>query len=93
MRKGHKWLLTGIIILLGVSFIFYFSNTDVGTAMSGQHIGEIAMDWVAKPFLNVNVYSARQSSGDNILDCGMIDEPLGRVRQREAVIACTLLDY
>lgn len=41
MRKGHKWLLTGIIILLGVSFIFYFSNTDVGTAMSGQHLGEI----------------------------------------------------
>lgn len=41
MRKGHKWLLTGIILLLGVSFIFYFSNTDVGTAMSGQHLGEI----------------------------------------------------
>jgi hypothetical protein len=48
---------------------------------------------VANPFLNVNVYSARESSSDNILDCGMIDEPLGRVRQREPVITCTLLDY
>jgi hypothetical protein len=63
------------------------------TVQLGEHISAIAMDWVAKPFLNVNVYSARQSSSDNILDCGMIDEPLGRVRQRDAVISCTLLDY
>jgi hypothetical protein len=90
---SSKWIGTDQMGLTTVRWEEITLEPVDQTVQLGEHIGQIAMDWVAKPFLNVNVYSARQSGSDNILDCGMIDEPLGRLRQRVAVITCELLDY
>jgi hypothetical protein len=56
----------------------------------GENIRGIAMGWVAKPYLNVNVYAAYPLRSDAWLDCGIVDEALGLVRQHGATIACRL---
>lgn len=45
-----------------------------------------------EPRLLINVYSARLSNEDNLLDCGIFDGTLGEARVRPVTIACKLID-
>ncbi len=41
--------------------------------------------------LNINVYSGRKSSNDNLLDCGIYDGPLKAVQGQSIGISCKLI--
>lgn len=46
---------------------------------------------VIEPFVNVNVFSARISSDDNLLDCGFVEGPTADLSKKPQVIACKLI--
>jgi hypothetical protein len=41
--------------------------------------------------VNVNVYSARRSGPDNILDCAFFQDTVAVARQRSVKLACKLI--
>jgi hypothetical protein len=43
-------------------------------------------------FVNVNVFSARLSHTNNILDCGFFEEPISTVRSSGVNIQCSLIE-
>lgn len=60
------------------------------TVTLGASLAGAPRDAVTQVSVNVNVYSARLSSEDNILDCGIIDDAL-QALQGEQTITCGLL--
>lgn len=43
------------------------------------------------PMVNINVYSARFASDDNLLDCGFIDGPVADFAGTTQTITCKLI--
>ncbi len=58
----------------------------LGGAMAAQPRG-----WVIEPVINVNIYSARFSDDNNLLDCGIIDRPVAALAGHVQKISCGLL--
>ena len=42
--------------------------------------------------VNVNVFSGRKTSGDNLLDCGMLEGPLAQAERAPPVLDCRLIE-
>ena len=61
------------------------------TVELGGFLAGAPLDWVKEPFINVNVYSSRFVDENNILNCGILDGPLGELTGADQTINCTLL--
>lgn len=61
--------------------------------LGGPQSGSKRLDWIQGPVLiNVNVFSARKSSQDNLLSCDFIDGPLPQVAAKPVALNCSLID-
>lgn len=61
------------------------------TVELGGFLAGAPLDWVSEPLINVNVYSARFVDQNNILNCGIVDGPVGALSGAVQTISCTLL--
>jgi len=61
--------------------------------LTGQHVTIEHLDWVQDRTVTVlvNVYSARLSSQDNLLDCGLFEDSVAASRAKPIEIACKLI--
>lgn len=59
---------------------------SIGHSLAGGPLGN-----VETPMVNVNVYSARITSEDNLLDCGIVDGPTDALSKSTQEINCTLI--
>ncbi|WP_054311887.1 hypothetical protein [Mesorhizobium sp. 1M-11] len=60
--------------------------------LTGPKTDEEKFGWIKGPVLiNVNVYSARKSSQDNLLNCDFIDGPLPQVAKAPVTLNCSLI--
>lgn len=81
---GRIDLGTEDVEIPGVPGQMHFTGAKVATERLG---------WLAGPVqVNVNVYSARKSSPDNLLQCDFIDGTLDRVRQAPITLHCSLIE-
>lgn len=56
----------------------------------GASLSNAPLDQVVEPMVNVNVYSARWTHEDNLLDCGLVDGPVAAMTAPQEVF-CKLL--
>lgn len=61
------------------------------TVTLGHNLAAAPMASVVAPMLNVNVYSARISGEDNLLDCTLVEGPTATLAKTPQTITCTLL--
>ncbi len=61
------------------------------TVVFGQSLVKAPVDQVVEPFLNVNIFSARFTSEDNILDCDIVDDSVKVLGAAEHVLNCKLI--
>ena len=68
-------------------------GTGGSAHLSGQHVTINHLDWVQDRTVTVlvNVYSARLSSQDNLLDCGLFEDSVAVARAKPVEIACKLI--
>lgn len=59
---------------------------SIGHSLVGAPLGN-----VETPMVNVNVYSARITSGDNLLECGIVDGPTDALSKSPQEITCKLI--
>jgi hypothetical protein len=58
-----------------------------GTKVEAAHIG-----WVKAPDVLINVYTARKTSPDNLIDCGIFEDTVARAQSTQPLqIACKLI--
>ena len=57
----------------------------------GANIGNAPLDQVTQPMMNVNVFSARWTSEDNLIDCGFLDAPMADLAAAPQEIHCRLI--
>jgi hypothetical protein len=58
----------------------------LGGALSGAPV-----DRVIEPLINVNVFTARLSDQNNLLDCGLVEGPVSELAGAVQTIRCSLL--
>ncbi|OYU38427.1 MAG: hypothetical protein CFE33_16360 [Pseudorhodobacter sp. PARRP1] len=76
-------------LYLGAEQATVFPNEQtisIGHSLAGAPVGN-----VEAPMVNVNVYSARITSEDNLLDCGIVDGPTDALSKTTREIACKLI--
>lgn len=61
------------------------------TVVLGGSLASAPLDQVTVPMLNVNVFSARWTSGDNLIDCGFLDGPLAELAAAPQDLICQLI--
>ncbi|MFN3294002.1 MAG: hypothetical protein ACK414_11190 [Gemmobacter sp.] len=61
------------------------------TVRLGANIASMPLAQVATPMLNVNVFSARFASEDNLLECGLVDAPVADLMGTVQAVACKLI--
>jgi hypothetical protein len=61
------------------------------TLTFGQSLAAAPLDQVVEPYLNVNIYSARFTSEDNLLDCEIVDDRVKILAKAEHVLTCKLI--
>jgi hypothetical protein len=61
------------------------------TLTIGTGLGGSAMAMTDQPRVNVNVYSARFSDDDNLLNCGIVDGPVAGYTGTTQTINCKLI--
>ncbi len=64
-----------------------------GTAtFTGKGYQAKRLGWIAgEPQINVNVYSARLSGPDNLLDCGLFEDAVSVAEANPVTVACKLI--
>jgi hypothetical protein len=77
------------LVFLGAEEATVFA-TDQRLVLGGMTAGAPAA-WVVEPQMNVNVFSARMSDENNLLDCGIVEGPVAELAQGVQRIACRLL--
>lgn len=64
----------------------------VAVRLDGSEVDPAQLDWVEGPaWVNVNVWSARHSGPDNILDCDFFDGELAHATARPLALRCALI--
>lgn len=58
----------------------------LGGAMAGA-----PLEWVIEPIINVNVFTARMTDQNNLLNCGLVEGPVEEMEGAVQTIACSLL--
>ncbi len=61
------------------------------TITLGGFTGGAPRDWVIEPIVNVNVFSARLTDQNNLLDCGIVEGPVAELSGAVQTITCGLL--
>ena len=57
----------------------------------GGSLASAPLDQVTVPMLNVNVFSARWTSEDNLIDCGFLDAPMADLAAAPQTLHCKLI--
>lgn len=57
----------------------------------GQTLAKAPVDQVVEPYLNVNIYSARFTSDENLLDCEIVDDSVKILGASVHVLNCKLI--
>jgi hypothetical protein len=57
----------------------------------GSNLANAPLDQVVEPKLNLNVYSGRWTSEDNLLDCDILDDVLSKLAATPQKIHCKLI--
>jgi hypothetical protein len=58
-----------------------------GAKVIGAHVG-----WVKAPGVLINVYSARKTSQDNLLDCGIFEDTVAKAQATQPIaITCKMI--
>ena len=57
----------------------------------GSNLAAAPMDQVTVPYMNVNVFSARWTDEDNLLDCEVLDDVLATLAAKPQAIHCKLI--
>lgn len=60
------------------------------TVVLGSSLGTAPLDQVVEPYLNVNVFTARFTSEDNLIDCGLVDDAVAKMTGPQEM-SCKLL--
>ena len=60
-----------------------------GTGFDATHIASVT----GEPEVLVNVYSARKTHDDNLLECGLYQGPVAMAQKQAVPIACDLIDW
>jgi hypothetical protein len=58
----------------------------LGGAMAGA-----PLEWVIEPIINVNVFTARLTDQNNLLNCGLVEGPVAEMAGAVQTISCSLL--
>ncbi len=61
------------------------------TVYIGRNLGGAPLGNVIAPMVNVNVYSARITDENNLLECGIVDGPSDALSKSTQDIACKLI--
>ena len=69
-------------------------SAEVGKIhIGGEALSEARLNWVKVPMVNVNIFSSRKASADNILGCDFIDGPVEDVVELSPVpLRCWLIE-
>lgn len=57
----------------------------------GGYTNGAPRDWVFEPIVNVNVFTARMTDQNNLLNCGIVEGPIADLAGGVQTISCTLL--
>ena len=57
----------------------------------GSNLSVGPMDQVTVPYMNVNVFSARWTDEDNLLDCEFLDDVVAKLAAMPQTIHCKLI--
>lgn len=61
--------------------------------VTGATVDKKRFAWLdGPPKVNVNVFTARKSSPDNLLECDLIDGPVAEVRKETITVHCGLIE-
>ena len=60
--------------------------------VTGTHVVTSRVKWVKSLQISINVYSARHSSPDNLLDCDAFQDAIANVHGKTIPIHCKLID-
>ncbi len=77
------------LVYLGAEEATVFA-TDQRLVLGGMTAGAPTA-WVVEPQINVNVYTARKTDENNLLDCGIVEGPVAGMAQGVQQITCRLL--
>jgi len=79
----------GLVYLGGEDLtIFPFDQTiTLGANLANANLGD-----VITPMININIFTARRTHEDNLIDCDFIDGPVADIAGQEPVLTCTLLN-
>jgi hypothetical protein len=66
-------------------------HAETHTVEIGNGLGKSAMAMPDTPMVNVNVFSARWTDEDNLLNCGIVDGPVAHYIGTTQVITCKLI--
>lgn len=61
------------------------------TLVLGANLSAAPLDQVVEPVLNLNVYSARWTGDNNLLDCDLLDGPLSELVGPPHKLTCKLI--
>lgn len=78
----------GMVYLGAEDYTVYPLNQ---TVQIGHSLGAAPFGNVLAPMVNVNVYSARHTDEDNLLDCGIVDGPTDALSRQPQLISCKLI--
>ena len=77
------------LVYLGAEEATVFA-TDQRLVLGGMTAGA-PLNWVVEPVINVNVFSARMTDENNLLDCGIVEGPVAALEGQVQQITCRLL--
>lgn len=78
----------GMVYLGAEDYTVYPLNQ---TIQIGHSLGAAPIGNVLEPMVNVNVYSARHTDENNLLDCGIVDGPTEPLSKQPQLISCKLI--
>lgn len=78
----------GMVYLGAEDYTVYPLNQ---TIQIGHSLGTAPIGNVLEPMVNVNVYSARHTDENNLLDCGIVDGPTESLSKQPQLISCKLI--
>lgn len=72
---------------------FTLRGIDGPARVTGATVDRTKMGWIAgPPMVNVNVFTARRSSRNNLITCDIVDGPVARVAAARITLFCGLIN-
>ena len=79
----------GQVYLGGEELTIYPLDQQItlGTNLANAKLGD-----VIAPMVNINIFTARQTHEDNLIDCDFIEGPVAEIAAQDLILTCTLLN-